>query len=209
MAAAAASNNHLYQMQLPAAAMAIAQQHPMAVVNDATRVKMERVAATPDISDDHIRKISEDAGCFHCIDCNFVSGSREILKTHTQQAHPASAVAGQNAQSEFGEVPCPHCSHIANSKQSLRKHLFYVHDKIKNYGCKYCAYSSSGKSHVLKHVNAVHLKTVTFSCLLCDYRTTTKASLNKHVRAVHDKVKAVSTQVFQLYLSAIVRARFD
>merc|ERR1719305_298702 len=115
-------------------------------VPEATRIKMDRVPATPDIGDDHVRRISEDAGAFHCIDCNFVGPTKEMLKAHGQHVHPT--------ESPFsGDPSCPHCSHKANTKQSLRKHLFYVHDKIKNFGCRYCAYTSSGKSHVLKHVN--------------------------------------------------------
>ena len=95
VAAAAAvqvANNQLYQVQLPGGAQVAMQQPQLhssgSVVSEATRIKMDRVPATPDIGDDHVRKISEDAGAFHCIECNFVGATKEMLKAHAQHVHP-------------------------------------------------------------------------------------------------------------------------
>ena len=101
VAAAAAvqvASNHLYHVQLPGGAQ-VATAGPLlqpygdgrmmaAEVPEATRIKMDRVPATPDIGDDHVRRISEDAGAFHCIDCNFVGPTKEMLKAHGQHVHP-------------------------------------------------------------------------------------------------------------------------
>ena len=100
-AAAAVASNQLYHVQLPGGPQ-VATAGPLlqpfgdgrmraitaSDVPEATRIKMDRVPATPDIGDEHVRRISEDAGAFHCIDCSFVGATKEMLKAHTQHVHP-------------------------------------------------------------------------------------------------------------------------
>ena len=99
-AAVQAASNQLYQVQLPGGAQ-VATAGPLLQpfgdgrmqaivphVPEATRIKMDRVPATPDIGDEHVRRISEDAGAFHCIDCSFVGATKGMLKAHTQHVHP-------------------------------------------------------------------------------------------------------------------------
>ena len=104
-AAVQSASNQLYHVQLPNGAQ-VPTAGPLlqpfgdsrmraSIISDvpeATRTKMDRVPATPDIGDEHVRRISEDAGAFHCIDCSFVGADKEMLKAHTQHVHPVGDV---------------------------------------------------------------------------------------------------------------------
>jgi KRAB domain-containing zinc finger protein len=86
---------------------------------------------------------------------------------------------------------CNICGRIFTKKNHLKRHIKYVHKKIKGtkYRCIDCVYTTDFQSHF-----AIHRRTHTgerpFKCLECESSFLRKYLLNNHVKIIHMKIKA-------------------
>ena len=116
-----------------------------------------------------------------------------------------------------GELQCTQCDFKPKgksgyAKKSLKRHVKYVHDKVRDQRCPECAFAATDyrilKKHLEKEHGIVKDKPAKMSsdsdktevnhdffskCMLCEFKskaktkTIAKASLKRHVKTVHNK----------------------
>ena len=61
---------------------------------------------------------------------------------------------------------CNVCDKTFHKPETMRRHVDYVHNKVKNHNCDQCEYKASQKEKLQKHVKKVHLKLME-TCNIC------------------------------------------
>ena len=82
-----------------------------------------------------------------------------------------------------GKFKCSLCEKSVSSKNSLYKHIRWVHEKIR-VNCKLCFGNYSDQSNLRKHVLSVH-ENINYPCDICDKVFSDQNNLRSHKRNKH------------------------
>ena len=80
---------------------------------------------------------------------------------------------------------CDSCKESFKTKQYLKLHIRYVHEKVREFKCHLCEYESARKDDLKVHVSGVHQKISPFKCDFCERSFIFKHKLSIHMRAIH------------------------
>ena len=80
-------------------------------------------------------------------------------------------------------LPCKHCDYKTNNKDTLKKHIRQVHEKVKH-DCTQCTYQSVFLATVRDHISRIH-ENVKYDCQRCNFITGWKVSLKFHMKNKH------------------------
>ena len=124
----------------------------------------------------HIKAVHDKIRNFVCDICGYAASQKVHLKQHNDAVHKMTE----------STYKCGKCSYKSNLKRDVKKHIQFVHGKIRNHVCDECDYATSDKSVLSCHKAAVH-KTGDreFRCELCPHKSYWKHSLQRHVRNIH------------------------
>ena len=73
------------------------------------------------------------------------------------------------------------CDFTSAIKGSLKKHIDFVHKKIKNYSCDKCGKKFFETRELTRHYSYVHEGQKTYKCNLCDKSFATPHGLSGHI----------------------------
>ena len=93
-----------------------------------------------------------------------------------------------------GKISCDKCDLSFASNRNLKRHLQYVHSRVKNFHCEKCDSSFYTNGDLTRHVRGVHLKLKPYSCDQCDLSFLANHKLDRHKKTVHLNQKPISCQ---------------
>ena len=88
-----------------------------------------------------------------CDECDYAHASKRGLVEHKKYNHPE--------ESDF--IFCHLCTYKTPAKNSLKKHIAMVHQKIKRFACDQCSRQFYMKSQLTKHIKSKHFNS-RFNC---------------------------------------------
>ena len=85
---------------------------------------------------------------------------------------------------------CVKCLYVTTRKDSLKKHVERVHDKIKDKECHLCDFRTFEQKDLSIHIKKNHLDSIgveeyEYECVKCDYFTTHKRNFKSHKNNYH------------------------
>ena len=84
---------------------------------------------------------------------------------------------------------CSICEKVLSDKKALKKHIKFVHQKIKSYECSICCKRFVSITLTERHKKQVHERIKNFECSLCHKKFPQAQNLEWHMRGVHEKLK--------------------
>ena len=103
-----------------------------------------------------------------------------ISSNDGETEHISSKVISQNEADQF---PCSRCDKHFKYRQSLNRHIQYVHKGIK-FPCNECGYEATERPSLLRHIQNVH-EGIKFPCDFCDFKASRKDKLQSHKKNKH------------------------
>ena len=117
-------------------------------------------------------KGKRDQDSFKCSDCEFVSKSRNGLKTHKAKMHTKTKESEYPAECELCEAKLP-------SEKDMKEHLRLHTYKRSTFKCEDCDFCSENFLTMEVHVGKQHSEN--FECGLCNYEAKDIEALNLHL----------------------------
>ena len=111
-----------------------------------------------------------------CNDCEKEFTNRSQLIKHVRENHESSP-------------QCFICGKVFSDKWASKKHILYVHEKMKNFECSICKKRFGTNTLKERHIKQVHEKLKNFECLLCKKKFPQAQNLSWHIKGVHERLK--------------------
>ena len=118
------------------------------------------------------KNLKLDQDCFKCPECEFVSKSKNGLKTHKTKMHT------KTNESEY-PAECELCEAKLSSEKEMKEHLRLHTYKKSTFKCEDCDYTSENFLTMEVHVGKQHSEN--FECGLCSYEAKDIEALNLHL----------------------------
>ena len=109
--------------------------------------------------------------------CEFCGKVLRKLATHLK-----STMCGKNID-DRKLLQCPQCKRRFIDKSSLRSHIQYIHNKVKDKDCPQCSYQTYSSFNLRLHVSKVHEKMSMFQN--CPHCGKTTGNLDFHQKTYH------------------------
>ena len=136
----------------------------------------------------HMINVHEDQK-HQCPHCQAVFKSKDQLQKHNKRVHEKTPceqcgelvgnlsrhMASIHSQEK---IPCPHCHLVFRSKDQLKKHIAWTHDKVQ---CEQCG-DMVGKGKMQRHITSKHTSIYDkrFKCEICGKSFDRNAKLKDH-----------------------------
>ena len=117
-------------------------------------------------------KGKRDPDSFKCSECEFVSKSKNGLKTHKAKMHT------KTKESEY-PAECELCEAKLSSEKEMKEHLRLHTYKKSTFKCEDCDYTSENFLTMEVHVGKQHSENL--ECGLCSYEAKDMEALNLHL----------------------------
>ena len=88
---------------------------------------------------------------------------------------------------------CKICEASFTNMQTLQNHILAVHEKKKPHKCSFCDFRGAFKKHLVRHIKEIHERKKTIACLLCDEMFVRKYQLKTHMKSVHNSKEEKET----------------
>ena len=95
----------------------------------------------------------------------------------------------ENIYQSNKELQCKTCNKFFTRKQSLSRHITFVHEGKKPFKCGTCEIFFPYKSSLAQHISLVHEGNRPLECPSCDTRFSKSGNLYSHIRAVHEGIR--------------------
>ena len=143
-----------------------------------------------------------------CEQCGLRTAGKAKQKIHMDKYHSneeqCCEICGEKVTKstlkvhrKIHERTCELCSRTLNSKNTKKKHIYFVHgigDDI-NVTCENCGKNFKGKRGLKYHERLVHKRIRNAVCDLCGEAFPINSALKKHKKAVHEKLKPFKCEV--------------
>ena len=126
----------------------------------------------------HIRGVHEKIKNHKCEECGYAATQKNSLIQHRAYIH------------KIGEkkFKCDQCPYKSFLRGTVKRHIYGVHDKIRNNVCDECGHAFNEKKDLENHKISVHkMGEEKFKCDLCPYKSRVKNNLSRHVKSTHFK----------------------
>ena len=153
----------------------------------------------------HVKEVHEKSGDFACGFCEKRFYRKSVLIDHERKhtgekpyvcaecgkAHDRKSSLNIHMQMKGERYPCEICERTFSLKKTLRNHIKYVHEKMKNFSCDICAKTFGMKEHLKRHIEDMHEEHGEnfHSSDKCDSSFRKENSLKLHIRDVHESEK--------------------
>ncbi|CAG9770115.1 unnamed protein product [Ceutorhynchus assimilis] len=135
----------------------------------------------------HRHTSDKDIHWYQCYKCN----SKHKTKSSIRQ-HVYTHFSFEELQF-FQKNECSICGVVLRTKDSLNRHIRFVHNKEKLY-CKKCNFSTIAKCSLEHHIQVTHTESTdlqTYHCQHCNYKTKFMTRLKAHTRIHHVNPKII------------------
>ena len=107
----------------------------------------------------------------------------KLYKHKSKKEHDANRIQPIADGSGKLKFPCDRCNYICSTKDSLKKHLDFIHEGLKVI-CEECdkVYASLG---AMRRHKTIEHKGTRANCGMCDYNTTRREALKTHKLKQH------------------------
>jgi len=130
---------------------------------------------------EHKAVMHQTQGVRKCLECNFETFSKTVLKDHRNKIHNKDT------------FPCSLCGKIFQTWKLRYDHESKVHSLSKSetdeimLTCEFCGKVFNQKYKLMSHVKRLHNLNDTYDCNVCKKQFTSEEYLKKHVRGHEDK----------------------
>jgi len=130
---------------------------------------------------EHIKRIHESPSEFLCGECGKISRSKCDLKMHINIMH------------QIEKVDCKECGRSFACKFYLVRHIKKVHSiRKKTEKCNQCEMEFYNMNSLKSHIFGVHEKLKPWYCEFCDFKCSRLGNLNLHRRKSHNQPSIIT-----------------
>ncbi|KAM3608071.1 uncharacterized protein V6R79_018549 [Siganus canaliculatus] len=145
-------------------------------------------------------KVPSRDPAFSCPSCDFSCRQKRTLERHKTRGCLKER-----------EVRCVHCSFVAKSKLSLRRHVLHMHSKKKppppqRLRCLQCPFTCKQQRCLAQHVALKHKGARPHQCRYCAFSTTRRYRLEEH-ESLHTGVGRHSCDMCHKTFGAVTKLR--
>ena len=112
---------------------------------------------------------------FKCDECNFVTNSETVLKSHMTKKHKTEKVVDDNIYPK----QCSLCEKVYNNSKELKKHMRTHSYNYATFKCALCDFVGGEALDMEVHTAKAHSDN--FECGLCDFEGIAKEILDIHL----------------------------
>ena len=123
-----------------------------------------------------------------CHICQFTTHIKVALTRHIKISHNEEKKYYMKIVNDIKEYFCKECEYQNPKLSNMRKHVGFYHLGIK-YPCDQCSHLAQDKQNLDKHIRGVHNKELRFSCDQCEKKFSYLDTRNAHVRSYHTNQK--------------------
>ena len=91
-------------------------------------------------------------------------------------------------QSQRSEHECVICGKHFGRKQELKRHIYTVHEKQRNYKCENCGNAFQTEYNLRVHVESIHEEIRNYKCDDCGKAFHKKSNMKSHIETMHQKI---------------------
>ncbi|BET02008.1 Hypothetical protein NTJ_14826 [Nesidiocoris tenuis] len=129
------------------------------------------IGALEGYSDSEAESTRTGKRTFQCLDCDYNTGERKLLRQHISRQH-----------SETHRITCSFCDYTTARKDNMKMHMTKHDDQI--FQCALCDYRTEKKGCLTQHLKK-HAAKGAYECPSCSYSSSQRKCLTQHIRRQH------------------------
>ena len=113
---------------------------------------------------------------------------QSILEEHNFRFHNKDLTEEESMKQQIQDGhthKCKSCDKSFSQAQTLKKHIYAIHEGHKDYKCESCSKSFSQAGNLKNHINTVHEGHKDHKCESCSKSFTEAGSLKRHMKTIH------------------------
>ena len=113
----------------------------------------------------------------------------EIFKNKLHESHDENNEDFTNPDAGIQMKNCSACNKSFSSASILKRHIYTIHERHKEYKCEYCEKSYTNAGILKNHIHTIHEGHKDYKCKSCAKSFSIAGSLKKHIHTVHEGYK--------------------